>query len=163
MTIEHSGQGLSAPIQSELQQAKVLLQTLGAEATTENITALIQFVQNNTTTIHARESDPYLPDAENIAEWEKLRPGTADEVMGLISTVVTQNRDDSRDINAMRRTTEKQGFNLSRLIAISCVPLAIGATMLGVPYQLGISIVVMGIGGPTAASFFSNWGGNSKS
>ena len=146
---------------NELEQAKQLLQTIGVQPTRANVQAVIQFVQNNhtTTTIHARESDPYLPDAENIAEWEKLRPGTANEVWGTIKSVVDQNRDDSAATNKMRRETERQGFNISRIVALSCVPVAIGAVLFGVPYQLGIAIVVMGIGGPTAASFFSNWGG----
>lgn len=150
---------LPKPVVQDLQQAKSLLERLGVDPTTENITALIQYVQNNTTTIHARESDPYLPDAENISEWEKLRPGTAEEVLTLIKGVVQQNSDDASELNKVRRKNEREGFNLSRIIALGCIPVSVAAAALGIPQGLCIAIVVMGIGGPTAASFFNNWGG----
>jgi len=144
------------------QKARELLTGIGVEPTPEKVHALVQYIQNNNTTIHARESDPYLPDAENIAEWEKLRPGTADEVLTLISGVVATNRDDNSKLNEIRRTNEKAGFNVARVMALGCVPVAIAAAYIGIPINLCIAIVIMGIGGPTAASFFGNWAGKTK-
>lgn len=152
---------LPSVVTAEIQQAKSLLEGLGVEPTAANINALVQFIQNNTT-IHARESDPYLPDAENIAEWEKLRPGTADEVMEIISDVVKGNRADISETNRIRRENEKSGFNVARVTTLGCAPLALIASHFGIPTQLCIAIVIMGIGGPTAASFFGNWAGKTK-
>lgn len=55
----------------ENKTAEKLLQSLGLEPTPDRVQALVQFIQNNTT-IHARESDYYLPDAENAARWDEL-------------------------------------------------------------------------------------------
>lgn len=144
------------------EKARELLQGIGVEPTPEKIHALVQYIQNNNTTIHARESDPYLPDAENIAEWEKLRPGTADEVLTLIAEVVSGNRNDNSELNKVRRENEKSGFNVARIITLGCAPVALASAYLGIPINLCIAIVVMGIGGPTAASFFGNWAGKTK-
>ena len=145
----------------ESEEAKRFLEALDVEPTPDKIRAVIQLIQNNTT-IHARESDPYLPDAENAARWNEIIPGSAQRVMDLITEVVSGNRRDNSELNLIRRENEKAGFNVARIISLSCVPIAIFAAYFGIPTNLCIAVVVMGIGGPSAASFFSNWGGKGK-
>lgn len=150
-----------APPEIDIQEdkgAKDFLEVLGVDPTPERVRAVVQFVQNNTT-IHARESDPYLPDADNAEKWDRLVPGSAEKTMDLIGEVVSGNRSDAAEINKIRRDNEREGFNVARIIALGCVPIAIIAAYMGIPPSLCIAIVVMGIGGPTAASFFGNWGG----
>lgn len=147
--------------EAESENAETLLKRLGVEPTPDRIQALVQFIQNNTT-IHARESDPYLPDADNAARWNDIVPGSATRVIDLITDVVRGNRDDNAKLNDVRRKNESGGFQVARIIALACVPVAIGASLLGIPTTLCVTIVVMGIGGPTAASFFGNWAGKSQ-
>ena len=158
-----SGKGV-APRKMEIEEdkgAKDFLEVLGVEPTPERVQAVVNFVQNNTT-IHARESDPYLPDADNAEKWNRIVPGSAEKTINLISDVVSGNRSDAAEINKIRRENERQGFNVARPIALGCVPIAIAAAYFGIPTGLCIAIVVMGIGGPTAASFFGNWGGKGE-
>lgn len=145
----------------ENEDAENFLKVLGVEPTPDRIKAVVNFVQNNTT-IHARESDPYLPDAENAARWNELVPGSAKIVIDLITDVVRGNRDDNRGLNKIRRINEAAGFVVATIIALGSIPAAIAASLYGVPTSLCIAIVTIGIGGPTAASFFGNWGGKAK-
>lgn len=155
LTLRNEDDGVS------VESAKSFLEVLGVEPTQKRINAVIQLIQNNNTTIHARESD-HLPDAENAAKWNSLVPGSAKTVIDLVTDVVRGNRNDAAALNGLRIENEREGFNVSRIVALGCVPIALLASYLGIPENLCIAIVVMGIGGPTAASFFANWGGRSK-
>lgn len=92
-----------------------------------------------------------------MREWEELVPGTAAAMFSLIERIVTQGVDDAQASNAVRRDNERRGFIISASIALLCAPLALLAAWLGLPTSLTVAIVVMGIGGPTAATFFSSW------
>ena len=144
-------------------KAKTLLEKLGVDpADEEKVSLAVQILQQYNTTIHARESDPFLPDSENVAGWEDLRPGTSEDVMTVILETIRDEGTESKLTNNLRRRNEKLGFNVTAIIALSSIPLAMIASLIGAPWQLQIVIVVMGIGGPTAANFSNNWLGRAS-
>lgn len=138
--------------------ARDLLQTLGIDPSDKDkLSSAVQILQQFNTTIHARESDPFLPDADNMRTWDELRPGTSDQVIQIITDTVQDAREDAALTNRVRRYNEKGGFYVTSLIAIISIPASVFSSWIGASDFVSVAILVMGIGGPTAANFFNNF------
>lgn len=158
---ETLGRGsLAASSQAEVIEAAArdLLHISGGDPTDEEkLSSIVQILQQFNTTIHARESDPFLPDADNMQTWDQIRPGTSDQVMTMITDTVEDERRYFALTNDVRRSNERGGFFVSSVIAIGSIPSAIFTSWIGASDMVAIAILVMGIGGPTAANFFNNY------